>query len=159
MRAALFIALLLPLFATAQEPAVSREAIIQTVEHMRQLAKDSEQRAATMETENKALSAELEQTQYFLDQAQEARGQAQQQVDAITKDRNEQAAAKDEALIKADYWHTKHSEAVAKLWWWRLWGWAAIIVSFAVSVGYLLLRFTNWGARTLGPIVAKAVAL
>lgn len=80
----------------------------------------------------------------------------QVQVDEVTADRNKQASLKDAALVKMDYWHQKHSEAVGKLWWWRLWGGAGIVIGILLIAGGLLIRFTAWGAKTLGPYVVKA---
>lgn len=76
------------------------------------------------------------------------------QIVNLTKDRNAQAEAKDTALKTADYWHQKDSEAVAKLWWWRRWGWLTGILGILILVGAIVVKFTAWGAKTAAPILA-----
>lgn len=76
------------------------------------------------------------------------------QIVNLTKDRNAQAEAKDTALKAADYWHQKDSEAVAKLWWWRCWGWLTGILGILILVGAIVVKFTAWGANTAAPILA-----
>lgn len=81
----------------------------------------------------------------------------QKEVNVVTDDRNLQAAAKDRALDAVDYWHQKHSEAVAKLWWWRLWAGGAIVVGVLLIVAGILMRFTSWGAKNITPLLSRAV--
>lgn len=64
----------------------------------------------------------------------------QTEIIRLNNDRNEQATLKDKALTKADYWQTKHAEAVAKLWWWRLWFWAVMIGATLYAVITIILK-------------------
>lgn len=81
----------------------------------------------------------------------------QVEVKNLTDDRNKQARDKDTALGERDYWHQKHSEALAKLWWWRLWAGGAIVVGVLLIAAGIAMRFTTWGAKTIAPLVTKAV--
>lgn len=90
--------------------------------------------------------------------AQKSLAQSVQDVAVLEAKGAELAEAATKNAEQAKYWETKHSEAVKKLWWWRLWAGGAIALGVALIAGGLLLRFTNWGARTIGPLVTKAAA-
>lgn len=90
-----------------------------------------------------------------LSQASQRADELQKQINIVTADRNAQARLKDAAMGERDYWQAKHGEAVKKLWWWRLWAGGAILVGVLLIAGGLLMRFTKWGAQTLGPLVSK----
>lgn len=129
---------------------ITKEDIRKTVEHMQQLAKDSEARADNLQKENDALAMELTDTATELAAAQLERVLKQKEVDAITEDRNKQADL-------AKYWSDKQKEAVKKLWWWRIWGWSAIILGVLIIAGGLILKFTKWGAGVTSNVASKLI--
>lgn len=132
----------------AQE--ISKEDIRKTVEHMQQLAKESEAKSDSLQKENDALAKELTKAATELDAAQLERANKQKEVDAMTEDRNKQADL-------AKYWSDKQKEAVKKLWWWRIWGWSAIILGILIITGGLILKFTKWGAGVTANVASKLI--
>lgn len=127
--------------AQTPEPVITREDLKKTLEHIQQLAQDSERRATT--AEGKTINVQKK-----LDDANQSIGGLKIEVTKLADDRDKQAA-------NAAYWEQKHSEAVKKLWWWRIWAGGALFIGIGLLAIMLLTKFTSWGAKTFGPVIAK----
>lgn len=138
---AIFILLLLAATVQAQEPVITRDDLKKTLEHLQRLAQDSERRAITAEDNTINVQKKL-------DDANRSLGGLKVEVKTLADDRDEKARL-------AAYWHQKHSEAVKKLWWWRLWAGGALFLGIGLLAVILLTKFTAWGAKTFGPIITK----
>ncbi len=168
MKRFLLTLLMVPMMALSQEvPPVARvvgssqtitkEDLRKTVEHIQQLARAQQAELDKANVENEKIRQELGDAKTAHQQALTNGEVLQQQVNSVTDDRNKQAAEKDQALTDRDYWKQKHKEAVAKLWWWRIWAGGAIGLSGILIVMGLLGKFTTWGAKNIAPLVTKGV--
>lgn len=137
----LFLILIISSCALAQEPVITREDLRKTLEHIQELAKDSERRAIVAEDNTINVQKKL-------DDANQSLGTLQSEVTTLADDRDKQAE-------KAVYWQQKHKEAVEKLWWWRLWAGGALFVGIGLISVAILTKFTAWGAKTFGPVITK----
>jgi septal ring factor EnvC (AmiA/AmiB activator) len=120
-----------PARAASDMVRISRADLKATLEHIQRLAKDSEQRADKAESD--------------LGHAQKDKADLQQKVTKLEDDRDAQAKA--------------HAECAKKLWWWRLHFWGAAIIGILLLSLGIIVRFTSWGAKTLGPILVKGAML
>ena len=141
MTARILVFLVLAATANAQEQVITREDLKATLEHIQELARDSERRAIT--AEDSALNVQRK-----LDDANRSLGALQGEVTSLADDRDKQAA-------NAAYWQQKQKEAVKKLWWWRIYAGGAFLLGVGLLAVILLTKFTAWGAKTFGPIVTK----
>lgn len=152
----LFIIVLICNVARAQDP--SHEDLRQTVISMQRLSKELGIQLLAAQEENKKLKVDTIAAKDEVHLVLLSNIEGLQHTNDLQLEVNEVTAWGNKKSKDAQYWHDKQKEAVKKLWWWRIWGWAAIILSFVVLAGSLLLKFTTWGAKNLGPIVAKVTA-
>lgn len=127
--------------APTPAPVITREDLRKTLEHIQQLAQDSERRAIT--AEDKEINVQKK-----LDDANKSIGGLKVEVTHLADDRDQKAA-------DAAYWEQKHKEAVDKLWWWRIYAGGAFFIGIALLAVMLLTKFTAWGAKTFGPVITK----
>lgn len=138
---AFVILFLIAVTAQAQETPITKEDLRKTLEHIQALAQDSERRAITAEDNTVNVQKKL-------DDANHSLGGLKVEVKHLADDRDLKAQ-------QAAYWEQKHKEAVAKLWWWRIWAGGALFLGIGLLVVMLLTKFTAWGAKTFGPMITK----
>lgn len=136
---------------------ISKEDLRKTIEHIQQLARAQQEELDQAKLENERIQKDLNDAKVAHREALTNAAVLQQEVNVVTDDRNKQAAEKDKALTDRDYWKQKHSEAVKKLWWWRIWAGGAIGLSGILIILGLLGKFTTWGAKNIAPLVTKGV--
>lgn len=83
--------------------------------------------------------------------------QAQSNSDKLQKENDIVTAWGNKKSEEAKWEHGKRMEAIKKLWWCRLKSWFLIAAGLIVAFGGLLIKFTTWGAQTLGPIAKKMI--
>lgn len=136
------ICLLISMPVQAQpEPVITKEDLRLTLQHIRELAQDSERRAITAEDNTVNVQKKL-------DDANRSLGTLQTEVTHLADDRDAKAQ-------EAAYWKQKDGEAVKKLWWWRIFGGGALFLGIGLLAVILLTKFTAWGAKTFGPMITK----
>jgi hypothetical protein len=136
--------------AVAQTPTrISAEDLRKTMEHIQQLTRLQQGVIDELREQNAVVTVESKRQILELAAARELTGSLQRQIDDLSKYAEEQKEA-------AKYWHQKHGEAVKKLWWWRIWGWTAIILGLGLIFVGIALRFTKWGAGVTANIARAA---
>lgn len=169
----LILLLLLPVIATAKPkqatPPPPKPAAVTELEQkldlrerlMAGIRKAAGEQAAELDAakkENETVLAENAKVKEEV--AAVRRANAQGKIDTATLDKKvkEVTAWGNERAVGEKYWKDKHEEARKKLWWWRLWAGGALVLGLLLIFGGLLMRFTTWGARTIGPVVTKVAA-
>lgn len=122
-----------------------------------QLLEQMESIVADLELDLTAAKKDSETVKTQLQNEKKAHEQAQIEADKHQKEVREVTAWGNEKSKLAEYWYEKERKAVKKLWWWRIWGWAAIALSAIILIGSFLLKFTVWGAQTFGPVIKKFI--
>lgn len=139
----IFIALLA--FATCALGADRNTVINEAIAHVKQLQKE----LSVAKANQKQTANELNQTTKELGTTVLELTTLQQQIDEHTKLLNDSRVQTQKALVEAEKWNQKHTEAVKKLWWWRLHAFGLGLLGIVIFViGLLTKGFKVW-SRTV----------